>query len=149
MISARKQKLRELSESAERHDYETLYIQKYDLTLEVQAYFLGKLDVGDMKAVQELVRVFCSKYGKVPEGHMSISAILPCDPFDYLQPARKKKKAKIVKIFAQDEAFHKAELKNVRKNSCPIQDAQLKDYAAKLNAARDEDQEAAEDRSGD
>ena len=46
----------------------------------MQAYFLAKLDASDMRSIRELVRVFCSNYGKVLEGDMPINAILSGDP---------------------------------------------------------------------
>ena len=52
---------------------------KFDLTLEVQAYFLPKLDTSGMKAINELVRVICSSYGQVSLGEMPINAIMPGD----------------------------------------------------------------------
>ena len=119
-VSARKQELTELSEVAEQQDYETLLLKKFDLTSEVHAYFLGRLDAGDMLAIKELVRVFCKNYGKVSKGEMPISAILPCEPFDYIETARKMNRRLVVKIFADDKLSHAEELKNIRKVPRPI-----------------------------
>ena len=109
-----------LAEIAENQDYERLFQAKFDLTLEVQAYFLDSLDASAMKTIKELVRVFCSNYGKVPRGHMPINAILPCDPLDYLEPSSEKNKAMIIKVFADDRAYLLEDLKDVRKLPCPV-----------------------------
>ena len=73
------------------------------------------MDAGDMQAIQELVRVFSENYARVPLGDMPISAILPSEPFDYLESVRKKNKPLLIKIFFDDIAFHKAELRDIRK----------------------------------
>ena len=62
----------------------------------MQAYFLERLDASDVKAIKELVRVFCSNYGTVLTGEMPINAILPYDAEDYLELARVKEKATII-----------------------------------------------------
>ena len=120
-VSARKHELGELSEIAETQDYGTLFHRKYDLTTEVQAYFLEELDAGDMQAIKELVRVFSKDYGQILTGEMPINAILPGDPYEYLDLSSKKKRAMIVKTFAEDKASHQEDLKGIRKTFYPIQ----------------------------
>ena len=83
----------------------------------MQAYFLDRMDAGDMLAIKELVRFFCQNYAKVLLGDMPINAILPCEPSDYLESAMVVDKPLVIKIFFDDIAFIKDELKDIRKIS--------------------------------
>ena len=73
-----------------------MFRRKFDLTVDVQAYFLDRLDAGDMISIKELVRVFCSNYGKVLFGDIPINAILPGDPLDYLVPSVARNRAVVI-----------------------------------------------------
>ena len=86
----------------------------------MQAYFLDRLDANDMISIKELVRVFCSNYGKVLFGDIPINAILPGDSLEYLEPSEERNKAMIVKVFADDRAFHQAASLDIRKLPFPI-----------------------------
>ena len=94
--SDRKQELCALSEVAETQDYEKLFLSKVDLTLQVQAYFLNRLDASDLRSIQELIRVFCKNYGQVLEGEVLISPILAGEPYEYLEYSIKNKKSLII-----------------------------------------------------
>ena len=72
----------------------------------MQAYFLVKLDAGDLISIQELVRVFCTNYSTVPKGHMLINANLAGDPLEYLELSSVYEKQMIIKVFAEDRAVH-------------------------------------------
>ena len=102
------------------------------------------MDAGDMQAIQELVRVFSENYARVPLGDMPLSAILPSDPIDYLQSVRESNKPLIIKIFFDDLAFHKVELRDIRRISCLIEDQSSKNLAEVHIRANYEGQAAAE-----
>ena len=82
----------------------------------MQAYFLDKLDAGDMISIKELVRLFCKNYGRVLVGDIAIHAILSGDPFDYLEPSEIRNKAMVIKAFADDKVFHQMDLQDFRKS---------------------------------
>ena len=103
----------------------------------MQAYFLDRFDARDMKSIQELVRVFCKNYSMVPEGQVLINAILAGEPEEYLESSILYFKPMIIKVFAEDMAVHRAELKDIRKISYPITDAFSEHKAETPSTARE------------
>ena len=65
-----------------------------------------------MKAIRELVRVFCSNYGKVEAGETPINAILPDEACEYIEISSECNKPKVMRIFAEDKAVHQKDLKD-------------------------------------
>ena len=65
-----------------------------------------------MKAIRELVRFFCSNYGKVGAGETPINAILPGEVYEYIEISCEYNKPQVMRVFAEDIAVHQKDLKD-------------------------------------
>ena len=62
----------------------------------MQAYFLKKLAVNDLRSMRELVRVNCLDESGGPQDQISIDGVFTGYPFEYKNAAMNAKKAQIV-----------------------------------------------------